>query len=106
MTTVIGPTVSGPAGTVAVICEFESTVKAALRSLKFVPLMTTAWPGAIAVGENAEIVGGVVIPNEYWLKLLMFETMTLNWPEVAPTGTVAVILLAELIVKGTAAPLS
>ena len=64
--TVIAP-VAAPAGTVAVICVDELTVKVAVvppkrtavAPVKFVPVITTDVPGAPLVGEKPVIVGGV-----------------------------------------------
>jgi hypothetical protein len=108
--TVMGPVVA-PAGTVAVICVAELTVNTAVVPLnftavvpaKFVPVMTTDLPTLPTVGENDVMVGipvSTVKSAELTAELMVFVTVIL--PVVAPTGTVAVIWVAELTVTDDA----
>lgn len=112
--TVIGPGASGPAGTAAVICELESTVNAAAMPLKltletaekFAPMMTTAMPGEIAVGENPLIVGDGVTRNDVELGTVTLDVDTRNTPDVAVGGSVTAIVLGDTTVNVTGAPFS
>jgi hypothetical protein len=108
--TVMGPVVA-PVGTVAVICVAELTVKTAVVPLnftavvpaKFVPVITTDLPTLPTVGENDVMVGMPV----RMVKSALLTTeptvfVTVILPVVAPTGTVAVIWVAELTVNDVA----
>src|SRR5262245_52098781 len=107
--TVILP-VAEPAGTVAVICVAEFTVKVALRRLNFtevapvneLPVIVTAVPATPELGEKPVRVGDtenvprVTVPD---------AVVTVRGPFVAPKGTYAVIWLAEFATKLAEAPL-
>jgi hypothetical protein len=70
---------------------------------KFVPVMMTVLPTAPTVGENEVMVGipvRTVKSAVLTAELTVFVTVIL--PVVAPTGTVAVIWVAELTVKDVA----
>ncbi len=113
--TVIFPVVA-VAGTVAVICVAEFTVNVAVTPLnltevapvKFVPVIVTFLPTGPNVGVNEVIVGAgaastvkseVLVPTPLGVCTLIF-------PVVAPEGTVAVICVAELMVKVALVPLN
>jgi hypothetical protein len=109
---VIGPVVAS-AGTTAVIRVDEFTVKSAATALnstdvvpvKFVPVMTTDDPILPLVGEKDVIVGdpaAVTVKLEA-LTAVPSGVVTLIVPLVAPTGTTAVICVAELTSKLVAA---
>ena len=117
--TLIFPVVA-PEGTVAVILLEELTVKVALTPLnftevvvkpvplKFEPLIVTDVPTGPLFGEKPEMVGagGVVTVNVPELVAVPSGVVTLIFPVVASEGTVAVILLEELIVKVAVVPLN
>jgi hypothetical protein len=107
--TVIGP-VLAPAVTVAVICVGESTVKeadgvplnlTAVAPVKFVPEMTTPTPTRPLAGVNDVIVAEVTT-KLVALVAVAAGVVTVIVPELAPTGTVAVISVEELTVNETA----
>src|SRR5262245_60555063 len=93
--TVIGPLVA-PAGTIAVICPAESTVKlaglplnfTAVAPVKLVPLITTGMPTPLLSGEAPVIVAGWYTVSAFGLvaKPPPF-TMTME-PVVALSGTI------------------
>ena len=98
------------AGTVAVICVGESTVKTATTFLrvtevvpvKFVPVMVTVVPTGPLVGKKPEIVGAgaaVVTVNVPALVAVPPGVVTLHFPLDAPAGTLVVIFVAELTVN-------
>jgi hypothetical protein len=102
-----------PDGTVAVILVEEFTVNDAETllkvteevvkplPLKFVPLMVTEVPTGPEDGEKEPIVGAgteVVTEKLDRLEPLPPEAVTLMGPDVAPEGTVAVILVEEFTV--------
>jgi hypothetical protein len=111
--TVIFPVVA-PEGTVAVILLAELMVNVALVPLnftkvapvKFVPLIVTEVPTGPLVGLNPEIVGPPVTVNVAELVSVPPGVVTLIFPVVAPEGTFAVILLAELTVNVALVPLN
>jgi len=110
-------TASGPvvalAGTVAVIWVLEATVNAAARPLnltavgpvRFDPAITTCVPGAPLLGENELITGAGFAVKSVALMTVPPGAVTAMRPVVAPEGTVAVILTAELTVKAATVPL-
>jgi hypothetical protein len=102
-----------PEGTVAVILVEEFTVNDAETllnvtelvvkplPLKLVPLMVTEVPTGPEVGENELMVGAgteVVTAKLERLEPVPPDAVTLIGPEVAPDGTVAVILVEETTV--------
>ncbi len=111
--TLIFPVVA-PEGTVAVILLAELMVKVALVPLnltdvapvKFEPLITTVVPTGPLFGLNPEMVGAPVTVNVPELVSVPPGVVTLILPVVAPEGTVAVILLAELMVNVALVPLN
>jgi hypothetical protein len=107
LVTEIGPVVA-PAGTMAVICEFEFTVNVALVPLnrtrlapvKPTPVITTDVPITPLVGLNDVIAK----PPAVTVKLVALVAVppgvvTAIGPVVAPPGTVAVIWVFESTVK-------
>jgi hypothetical protein len=106
-----GP-VSAPLGTVAWICESETTVKSApapltvtlLAPVKPVPVIDTLVPVGPLVGVNAPIVGGVVIVNDDELVAVPPGVVTETDPVSAPLGTVAWICESETTLKSALAP--
>jgi hypothetical protein len=112
--TLMGPVVA-PAGTVAVICVFESTVKAAFVLLnvtadapkKLVPVMSTAEPSGPLVGLKEVIVGtGEAVTSKLAaLVAVPSAFVTEIGPSVAPAGTVAEILCGLSIVNVASTPL-
>ena len=103
----IGP-VLAPAGTVAVICVSESTVKldervpwkaTAVAPVKPVPVMTTEVPTVPLAGVNKVIVGAGVTVKFVELVPVPFGVVTAILPVTAPEGTVAAICVAEFTVK-------
>jgi hypothetical protein len=105
--TEMGPVVA-PAGTPAVICVEESTLKAAVlvplnatevAPVRFVPVMTTLAPTAPLAGANPEIVGDGITVKPPALVTAPMGVVTPSGPIVAPDGTTAVICVAELTVK-------
>jgi hypothetical protein len=108
--TEIGPVVA-PAGTIAVICVEESTLKlaaavplnpTALAPVKLVPVITTLVPAGPPAGEKPEIVGGRTTVNELALVAVPPGVVTEMGPVVAPAGTAAVICVEESTLKLTA----
>src|SRR5439155_20537133 len=103
--TLIGPDVA-PAGTVALICVSELTVKlaevplnvTALAPVKAPPLIVTEVPTGPLAGENELIEGaaGAVTSKLVALVAVPFAVVTAIGPVVAPFGTVAVICVSEL----------
>jgi hypothetical protein len=98
------------AGTVAVICVGELTVKVALTNLsvtdvapvKFVPVIVTVEPTGPLVGEKLVIVGAgvtLVTVNVAVLVAVPPGAVTLHFPLAAPEGTETVIFVAELTVN-------
>ena len=89
--------VVAPAGTVAVILEYESTVKLAetpwnlteVAPAKAVPVMTTLVPTGPLVGLNPLMVGATLKVESLVATPAGVTTFTL--PVRAPNGTVAVI---------------
>jgi hypothetical protein len=114
--TVIRPVVA-PLGTVARICDPETTVKlpgvplnfTAVAPLKFVPLIVTDDPTGPCFGENELIVGAAVAAVTVKLLALVAvppAVVTASGPLVAPVGTVAVICVSELTANDDAVPLN
>jgi len=111
--TLIGPVVE-PVGTVAVIVVAEATVKLALAPLnstalapvKLVPLIVTLVPTGPLAGVKLVTVGGLMTVKLAALLAVPAEVVTLIGPLVAPSGTVAVIVVAEATVKLALAPLN
>jgi hypothetical protein len=103
--TAIGPLVA-PAGTIAVIWPAESTVKPACLPLNFtavapvklVPLTTTAVPTPRS-GETPVIVGATCTVSAFALVAKPPPFTTTMEPLVALSGTIAVILVAELTLE-------
>jgi len=97
--------VVAPEGTVAVILVVVLRVKVAETPLNFtaeallkvLPLMVTLVPTGPDPGEKLVIVGGT--RKEAELEAAPAALVTLILPVVAPDGTVAVICVAELMVK-------
>ena len=91
--------VVAPAGTVAVICVAELTVKVELIPLnltsvapvKFVPVITMLAPMRPLVGLKLVIVGAGMTVKLLALVAVPPGVVTLIGPVVAPVGTVAVI---------------
>ena len=92
-------------GTLAVIWPSESTLKVpeevplnltALVPVKFEPLIVTLIPTGPLVGEKPLMTGGKFTVKSVALVAVPAPVVTVNFPAVAPEGTVAVILLAEL----------
>jgi hypothetical protein len=113
--TEIGPEAAA-AGTVAVICESELTVKldaatplkaTPVAPVKPLPLIVTVVPTVPLVGEKPEIAGAgcAVTVNAFALAPAPALVVTAMTPLVAFAGTVAVICVAELTVKLAAVPL-
>ncbi len=105
--TVIRP-VAAPGGTVAVICVAEFTVNAApiplnfteVAPVKFVPLIVTESPTRPLSGENDVMCGReLVTVKTFELTAVPPGVVTRIRPVSAPTGTVAVIFVAETTVK-------
>src|SRR6185369_2092038 len=92
------------AGTVAVICEGVLTANAAtvplnftaLAPVKFNPVIETLAPAGPLAGENPSIRGATAKLEP--LVAVFNGVVTLIGPVVAPTGTVAVILIAVFTV--------
>jgi hypothetical protein len=111
--TAMGP-VSAPFGTLAVIWLSEFTVKLALTPLKvtavapvkWLPLIVTEARTLPEVGEKEEMAGAAdaVTVNEFVLVPVPPGPVTAMGPVAAPAGTVAVIWVAELTVKGAGVP--
>src|SRR5207247_8159883 len=86
-----------------VIVEFVALValeRTAEAPVKFVPLICTVVPTGPLVGEKLLIVGGLAVTVK--LPVLVAvppEVVTLIGPLVAPLGTVAEIVVAEVTVK-------
>lgn len=107
--TLIGPE-NAPAGTVAVICPAEFTVKLAeippnftlVAPVKLAPLITTWVPGPPAAGEKLPIRGAAVKSAE--LVAVPPGVVTAMRPLTAVDGTVAVIWVLELTTKVAATP--
>jgi hypothetical protein len=97
---------------VAVIRVEEFTVKTEATPLnatfwiavKFVPVMVTLVPGGPEVGVNEVTVGVRVTVKSDGLVPVPLEVVTVTRPVVAPVGTVAVICVGELTVKGAFSP--
>ena len=112
--TVMGPDVA-PAGTVALICVSELTVKlaevplnvTALAPVKAVPLIATDIPTGPLAGENELIEGaaGAVTSKFAELVAVPLTVVTEIGPVVAPLGTVAVICVSEFTVYDDVVPL-
>ena len=111
--TPIGPVVA-PAGTVAVICVPEFTVKTALVPLKVTavapvklePVMITLVPTAPLPGVKLVIVGAAAETVKFVLLLAVPPgAVTPIGPVVALAGTVAVICVPEFTVKTALVPL-
>jgi len=105
--TPIGPVVA-PAGTVAVICVPEFTVKTALAPLKvtavapvkLVPVIVTTVPAGPPVGVKLVMAGaGVVTVKLVLLVAVPPRVVTRIGPVVAPAGTSARIEVAESTMK-------
>ena len=102
--TTILPVVA-PAGTVAVICVDELTVKladtplnkTAVAPVRSTPVITTDVPALPVAGENEVTVGAITKSVE--LVAAPAELTTLIRPVVAPVGTVAVIRVGEFTVN-------
>src|SRR6185369_1218018 len=111
--TLMRPVVA-PAGTVALICADDTTVKLAevplnatdVAPLKPLPLMVTVVPTGPPGGENDEITGGPVTVKELVLWPVPAAVVTLIRPVVAPAGTVALICADDTTVKLAEAPLN
>src|SRR6185503_19573576 len=111
--TLIRPVVA-PAGTVALICADDTTVKLAeaplnatdVAPLKPLPLMVTVVPTGPLVGENDEISGTPVTVNDPELCPVPPAVVTLIRPVVAPAGTVALICAEDTTVKLAEVPLN
>lgn len=108
--TAIMPVVA-PAGTVAVICVSELTVKfaavplkvTAVAPVKFRPVMTTDVPAAPPAGVKLVIYGPTVkVPV---LVTVPPGAVTAIVPVVAPVGTLVVIWVSETTVNRAALPL-
>jgi hypothetical protein len=92
----------------------ELAVKPALTPLnctdvalvKLVPLMITLAPAGPLAGVKLEIVGGLMTVKLLTLLAVPAGLMTLIGPLVAPVGTVAVMVVAELAVKPALVPLN
>jgi hypothetical protein len=103
--TLIFPVVA-PAGTVALICVDDTTVKLAwvplnateVAPLNPLPLIVTDVPTGPLVGENDEITGGLVTVNEPALCPVPAAVVTLIFPVVAPAGTVGLISVEDTTV--------
>lgn len=104
---------NAPAGTVAVICPAEFTVKLAetpktppnftlVAPVKLAPLITTWVPGPPAAGEKLPIRGAAVKSAE--LVAVPPGVVTAIRPVTAVDGTVAVICVFELTTKVAATP--
>ena len=100
--------VIAPAGTVAVICVFETTVNAAafvvpnltaVVQSKPVPLIVTTVPTGPEAGEKPVIVGGGITVKLPELVAVPPGVMTDICPELAPAGTVALICSSEMTVS-------
>ena len=108
--TLIGPVVAF-AGTAAVICVLLLTMNVAASPLnltavapvKEAPVIVTLVPGAPLAGENELTVGA----TEKFAALVALPAgvVTPILPDVAPAGTVAVILMAEFTVNTADVPL-
>src|SRR5438876_353704 len=111
--TLSGPLVA-PLGTVAEIEVAELTAKLALVPLsvtavapvKAVPLIVTLVPTGPPGGVKLVIVGAVVTAELLVLVAVPPGVVTLSGPLVAPLGTVAAIVVAELTEKLAFAPLN
>jgi len=111
--TVIGPSIA-PEGTVAVILVAEFSVAVAVRPLKnwtvagarkLVPVMLTVAPTAPLAGVKLLSVGvGRTSKFELLVTVTPLEVTDIG-PSIAPAGTVAVILVAELNVALAVTPL-
>jgi len=110
--TEMGPLVAF-AGTTTSICELDTTVKAADRSLrmifeaplKFAPVSETVLPAGPAAGLTP-VTEIEVTPNAIALVPVPPGAVTLIFPVVAPDGTTAVICVGESTVKLAALPLN
>jgi hypothetical protein len=71
-----------------------------------VPLMVTLAPAGPLAGVKLETVGGLMTVKLPALLAVPAGLMTLIGPLVAPVGTVAVIVVAELAVKLALVPLN
>src|SRR5437870_3450190 len=108
-----GPVVA-PVGTVAWIVVAEFTVKLALTPLnvtvvapvKFVPLIVTLVPTGPLVGAKLVIVGAGITVKLFVLIAVPPGVVTRSGPVVAPVGTVAWIVVAEVTVKLALTPLN
>lgn len=112
--TVIFP-VFAPLGTTVVIRVAESTVKPAfvppnftvIAPVKSDPVKTTVVPTGPVVGEKELIVGApTVTVKSVALVAVPLAVVTVIFPVVAPAGTVAVILVAEVTVNVAETPLN
>src|SRR3972149_5735547 len=97
-----------PAGTVALICVFETTVNApasvgpnltAVAPSKPVPSIVTSVPTGPEVGEKPLIEGGGMTVKLPELVAVPPGVMTDICPELAPAGTVALICSSEMTVS-------
>jgi len=107
--TVMTP-LEAPAGTSAVICMAELTVKFAtptsvvlnfteVAPVKLVPLIVTLAPMIPDAGVKLVTVGAPIIVNEAELEPEPAGVVTVMTPLEAPAGTWAVICVGELTVK-------
>jgi hypothetical protein len=73
----------------------------AVAPVKFVPLSVTVFPTCPLVGVKLVIVGGLTTTTVNALALVAVpaDVVTLSGPLVAPVGTVAWIVVAEVTVK-------
>ena len=102
-----------PVGTVVLIWVSEITLKVAVLLLKnltdvvpvkLVPLIVTGRPMEPLAGES-EVIAGLSV-NVLALVAVPPELVTVILPVVAPEGTVAVILVLELMVNAAGVPLN
>jgi hypothetical protein len=105
--------VVAPVGTVVLIWVSETALKVAVLLLKnltevvpakLVPLMVIGSPMAPLAGES-EMIAGLTV-NVLPLVAVPPELVTVILPVVAPEGTVAVILMLELMVNAAGVPLN
>jgi hypothetical protein len=108
---VTGPAFRPFAGTVAVICVGETTVKIAflpsnittVAPVKFVPSIVTTVPLGPLTGLKPVIVGGGITVNGVLLVAVPLGVVTAMGPVAAPSGTIAVIFLLLLLTVNCAA---
>jgi len=89
--------VVAPAGTVAVICVGELTLKTAMRPLKrtsvapvkLAPMIVTVPPTALPVGTKLVMAGAAETVKLAVLAAVPLAVVTLIGPVAAPVGTVA-----------------